>query len=188
MRDSIMNIQPEKYNILLVDDDKIIVDVFKFALGEEGYKVSTALTSAEALQLAQTTKFNFLITDIQLPDQDGLVLSSRIKETHPDIIIILMTGYPGISTAIKGLRENIHDYLIKPFSIEQVLSSIERALSQRIMHESSTENLRRIQTLELENAELHKRLSMIAPEEKSGKEKPRDMTLDHAHRIYQEQQ
>ncbi len=188
MSDSTMNIQPEKYNILLVDDDKAIVDVFKYALGEEGYNVYPALCASEAMQVAETTSINFLITDIQLPDQDGLALSSMIKERYPDIIIILMTGYPGISTAIKGLRENIHDYLIKPFSIEQVISSIERALNNKKLHQSSTENLIKIKMLEQENANLHRKLAILTSEQKSGKEKSRDKTLDHAHKTYQEQQ
>ncbi len=188
MNDSAMNIQPEEFNILLVDDDKIIIDVFKYALGERGYKVYTALTTSEALQVAHSTTIDFLITDIQLPDQDGLALSSMIREKYPDIIIILMTGYPGISTAIKGLRENIHDYLIKPFSIEQVISSIERALNNKNLHKSSTENLIKIRMLEQENANLHKRLAILTSEQKSGDEKSRDKTLDHVHKTYQEQQ
>ncbi len=176
--------------ILLVDDDKTIVEIFNYGLTAEGYEVHTAGSVAEALRVAHTIKVDILLSDIQLPDQDGITLNSLIKENYPDVISILMTGYPGISSAIKGLRQNIHDYLIKPFSVEQVIASIERAIDNNLLKKENQEHLARISELEDENADLRKRLENKTTSEPGEIAIRRNKSVDqaHAHKSYLEQQ
>ncbi len=185
-----MNTEKNPLCILLVDDDKTIVDIFKYGLSGQGYEVHTAYNVADALKVANSIKIDCLLSDIQLPDQDGITLNSMIKEIYPDIISILMTGYPGISSAIKGLRQNIHDYLIKPFSVEQVIASIERAINNDELKKANINHLKRIAELEDEIKELHQRLEegdSGGAGESQGRLKK---TVDHAraHKSYLEQQ
>jgi len=183
----------EKQNplcILLVDDDKTIVDIFKYGLGAQGYEVHTAYSVAEALRVASAIKIDCLLSDIQLPDKDGITLNSMVKEIYPDVISILMTGYPGISSAIKGLRQNIHDYLIKPFSVEQVIASIERAINSNELKKANRGHLEKISLLEKEISELRQRLE---ENDSGGAEEgvgSTNKTVDHAraHKSYLEQQ
>ncbi len=183
---------PKNYplSILLVDDDKTIVEIFKYGLSNHGYEIHTAYSVAEAMKVANTIKIDCLLSDIQLPDKDGITLNGMIKEIYPDVISILMTGYPGISTAVKGLQENIHDYLIKPFSVEQVIASIERALNNNALKKANIHHQETIQRLESEIEELKKRLESKASEKVDDEltriKKPVDHA--HAHKSYLEQQ
>lgn len=184
---------PEKLpmSVLLVDDDKTIVDIFKYGLTEHGYEVHTAYTVDEALRVANAIKIDCLLSDIQLPDSDGIELNARIQDKYPDVISILMTGYPGISSAIKGLRQNIHDYLIKPFSVEQAIASIERALKNDKLLKANYYYIDKIARLELEVEELRQRLAGVEaekPETTGGKLRNKAVDHAHAHKSYLEQQ
>ncbi len=185
-----MTPETQPLSILLVDDDKTIVDIFKYGLGEQGYEVHTAYSVAEALRVANAIKIDCLLSDIQLPDQDGITLNSMIKEIYPDIISILMTGYPGISSAIKGLRQNIHDYLIKPFSVEQVIASIERAINNDQLKRTNRDYLEQIKALKQEILVLQERLEKSGSGDGGEGIPHRSKRIDHAraHKIYLEQQ
>lgn len=187
-----MSGQTKPLTVLLVDDDKTIVDIFKYGLSGQGYEVHTAYSVAEALRVANTLHIDCLLSDIQLPDQDGITLNKLIKEIYPDIISILMTGYPGISSAIQGLRQNIHDYLIKPFSVEQAIASIERALGNAEMERQNQKHLQRISELEAEVEELRAKLDGIPDQEPSSERvmPRRNQSVDQAaaHKLYMEQQ
>lgn len=176
--------------ILLVDDDKTIVDIFKYGLTGQGYEVHTAYTVAEALRLANAIKFDILLSDIQLPDRDGITLNSIIRETYPDVISILMTGYPGISSAVKGLRQNVHDYLIKPFSVEQVIASIERAINNDTLKKINRDQQETITRLEQELSALKERLDELESTDHIDNLGRSNKAVDHAHahKSYLEQQ
>lgn len=176
--------------ILLVDDDRTIVDIFKYGLGQHGFEVHTAHSVKEAVRLAGAIKVDCLLSDIQLPDEDGITLNARIKEMYPDVISILMTGYPGISSAIKGLRQNIHDYLIKPFSVEQVIASIDRAVSNNLIRKENSDHRTKISRLEQEVSELQSRLAELETQltEAGGARMTSKVDHAHAHKTYLEQQ
>ncbi len=185
-----MTLERTPLSILLVDDDKTIVEIFEYGLSEQGYEVHTAYDVAEALRVANAIKIDCLLSDIQLPDRDGITLNSMIREMYPEVISILMTGYPGISSAIKGLRQNIHDYLIKPFSVEQVIASIERALNSNQLKKANHAHLEKISQLEQEVADLRQQLE---DQKKNGPTTgvvtlKKTVTHAHAHKIYLEQQ
>lgn len=185
-----MNQEKNPFCILLVDDDQTIVEIFNYGLTAEGYEVHTANTVAEALRVVHSIKIDCLLSDIQLPDQDGITLNSMVKERYPDIISILMTGYPGISSAIKGLRQNIHDYLIKPFSVEQVIAAIERAINNDKLKKTNQAHLQRIAELEEEIVDLRKQLEGQESSESAETVVRLNKSVDHAHahKSYLEQQ
>ena len=175
--------------ILLVDDDRTIVDIFKYGLSERGYEVHTAYTAADALKIAKTIKIDCLLSDIQLPDQDGIALNTMIRLVYPDVISILMTGYPGISSAIKGLRQNIHDYLIKPFSVEQAIASIERSITNDTLRRTNHDLMEQIAGLRVELKELQKQIEELSTSGAvSATETAKHVDQARAHKIYLEQQ
>jgi len=163
---SVLNEQylPDETTILVVDDEDSICHILKIGLEDKGYNVVTAHNAKMALEIAGTTELHMAIIDIKLPDMNGIELSERISRDNPRIISILMTGFPGIKSVIEALRHNIYDYLIKPFRIDQVVSSIERSRERyRIMAENyySAELIR---NLKRENEELKAELNELMPD------------------------
>ena len=150
----------EPCSILLVDDDPAIIKIFEYGLRDRGYEVHSARNGMETRKLAKTLLFDCLITDINLPDSNGIDLKAELVDLNPKLITILMTGYPGIKTAIKGLREDVQDYLIKPFSVDQVVSSLERARSAQRLRDENAAYQERIESLEAELDEVKQKLAV----------------------------
>ncbi len=133
-------------SILLVDDHPSIQITIGDALREHGYEVTAVGNSAAALAVCRTRHFDLALIDLRMQgSMDGLALLSQLKEQYPHMALIILTGYATLDSAITALRENAHDFLIKPASLDQVISSIERALTR-----SRAENQRKniVQQLE----------------------------------------
>lgn len=125
---------PNERILILDDDDALRLEIGK-ALAELGYVVQTAATAERALALARAQKFDLLLTDIYLPDRNGIQLFSEIREFQPDLAGIAMTGYSSWEISMEALRAGFSGLLIKPFPVEQLITAIVAALEQ--------ENLRR---------------------------------------------
>lgn len=110
--------------ILVVDDEGAIRYSVSKTLQRVGYTVSEAANGEEALEMIQSEPFDVVLTDIKMPGLDGVELLKRIKEAAPDAIVILMTGYASLGTAVEALRLGAHDYLIKPSSSQDIRSSV----------------------------------------------------------------
>jgi len=125
--------------ILVVDDDKHILDAFEQVLIERGYEVSNARHAREALVLLQAEKPNLVIMDIRLPGMSGLEALEKIKEFNVKLPVIIITGHGTIETAVEAMKLGAVDYHLKPFNPEEILQSIEYALeSVRIMNRPVT--------------------------------------------------
>ena len=72
-----------------------------------------------------------MLSDIKMPEMDGLALTEELKRSHPEIPVVLMTGYPSVDTAVTALRHRVVDYVIKPFNINQLYKTIDAALKER---------------------------------------------------------
>ncbi|PJF24489.1 MAG: DNA-binding response regulator, partial [Phototrophicales bacterium] len=107
--------------VLIVDDEAAIRYSVSKTLQRAGYEVHEAESGEHALALLKARPFDVILTDIRMPTGiDGVELVRRIKEIDPDTVIILMTGYPSLSTAVEALRLGAHDYLIKPSSSQDI--------------------------------------------------------------------
>lgn len=122
-------------NILVVDDEGAIRYSISRTLQRVGYQVSQAANGEQALESLQQDSFDVVLADIRMPGLTGTEMLRRIREHASDAIVILMTGYASLETAIEALRLGASDYLIKPCSSEELRSSVargvERAGSQR---------------------------------------------------------
>ncbi|TDD99344.1 sigma-54-dependent transcriptional regulator [Flavobacterium cellulosilyticum] len=107
--------------ILLIEDDVSFCKLLEKFLIKNGYEIATAFSADEARNKIKTTRYDLIITDLRLPDTDGIALMSEIKMQFADIPVILMTGYSEVSTAVKAMKNGAADYLSKPFNPDEVL-------------------------------------------------------------------
>ena len=116
----------------VVDDEGAIRYSVSKTLERVGYKVLTASSGEEALELMEEQEFDVVLTDIRMPGISGVDLLARIKEHAADIVVILMTGYASLGTAVESLRLGAHDYLIKPSSSEDIRESVRRGIERSV--------------------------------------------------------
>ena len=118
-------------NILVIDDDVSFCMLLNTFLTRKGFAVSTAYSIEEAKQLFDQTKFQLILTDVRLPDGDGVEILKYVKEKNPTIQVILMTGYTDIKTAVNAMKLGAFDYVAKPINSDQILDAIQQALSKK---------------------------------------------------------
>lgn len=117
-----MNDQP---SILVVDDELLIRDLLYDFFNNQGWQIAVAENGKKALELLKGQSFDLVLSDIKMPELDGLSLTARLRETHPDLPVILMTGFPSVESAVEALRAKAEDYIIKPFNINQLFKLID---------------------------------------------------------------
>jgi DNA-binding NtrC family response regulator len=119
-----------KARILVVDDERGMCEFLRFLLQEEGYDVDIAHSGTQALEKVQESKFELILADIKMPGLDGLEMLRKLREADEDTVVIVMTGYSSLDSAIKAIKYDASDYLTKPFDDpDAVLAAVERGLS-----------------------------------------------------------
>ena len=117
--------------VLVVDDETPVRSMIAAALEREGYTVELAGGGREALEVLEMNNFNLVLTDIVMQDVNGIALLESIHSLQPNLPVVMVTAVHDISVAIDSMRRGAYDYLLKPFEREQLLSTVERALSHR---------------------------------------------------------
>ncbi len=117
--------------ILVVDDEEIVIRSCTRILASHGYEVDSAAGGREALQKIAESGYDLVILDIMMPKMDGLEVLQRIKEGHPEIDVIMVTGLSQIETAVRAMKLGAFDYLSKPFDPEELQLVVGRALEHR---------------------------------------------------------
>jgi len=126
-----------KGSILIVDDDDSTCRSLTLVLGRKSYDAETVGTGREAMEKAQGRSFNLVLLDIKLPDVEGIELLAPLKEMHPDMGVIMVTGYASLDTAVRALNEGASAYIMKPFNMDVVLASVNKTIEeQRLAMES----------------------------------------------------
>ena len=150
--------EPESAHILVVDDEGAIRYSISKTLQRVGYQVSAAASGEEALEMLEEQNFDVVLTDIRMPGLTGVELLAKIKEKAPDSIVILMTGYASLGTAVESLRLGAHDYLIKPSSSQDIRQSVARGLERahnlqrrRVLLEAIQSNVKELTGGNLDN-------------------------------------
>jgi two-component system, NtrC family, response regulator HydG len=119
--------------ILLIEDDVSFCKMLGNFLVKKSYVVETAFTVDEAKTKVKNQNFDLIITDLRLPDYDGIQLMTEFKSEYPTIPVILMTGYSDVNTAVKAIKNGAADYISKPFNPEEVLLVISKTLQTPIV-------------------------------------------------------
>src|SRR2546428_2084500 len=123
----------EPARILVVDDEAAILRLLKEALTQWGYQVTGATSAAEALQALRGDMFDAVITDIRMPDMNGLELLKEIKRHDESVEVVVMTGYPTIASAVEALKEGAFDYLSKPLLLDELRHLMTRMTERRFL-------------------------------------------------------
>lgn len=116
--------------ILIADDEPDVLELCRYALQLEGYRVQTARDGLEALERARQVQCDLFLTDVKMPHLDGLSAFQRIREFDPAIVGVAMTGYGTMTTAIEALKAGFSDFVIKPFTPKELAGAIARALEK----------------------------------------------------------
>jgi DNA-binding NtrC family response regulator len=124
-------------NILIVDDEANIRSALAKILTKSGHAVKSASSAQEALALMQSNSFDVMLTDLRMPDEDGLELLREIKKRDPSIEVIVMTAYGTIETAVQAMREGAYDYIEKPIDVERLPLLLARAVERRALAEDN---------------------------------------------------
>ena len=106
--------------ILIVDDDKKLLSALKALLNQEGNEVTTCDEGQKAIDLCCSKKFDLIITDLMMPGASGLDVLKKTRIIDPDILVILITGFASLETAVQAIREGAYDYITKPFKLDEI--------------------------------------------------------------------
>jgi two-component system NtrC family sensor kinase len=121
----------EKQSILIVDDDESARRSLGLIFEKMGYETETAGTAKEAIDKARVRFFNTALLDIRLPDMEGIELLAPLKETYPDMVVIMITAYASVETAVRALNEGASAYIIKPLDMDEVLAVVRDVLEKQ---------------------------------------------------------
>lgn len=121
---------PDKAHILVVDDEDALRTVLSSELEGEGYEVETAADGDEAIDIVQKKQFNLVLLDIKMPKVDGFEVLKFIKEKYPHVKVIMLTGFADLKNAIESKKLGAEDFVSKPYDLVDLLTTIERVLSE----------------------------------------------------------
>lgn len=161
-------------SILIIEDDLTFATMLKTWLGKKGYEVETASTNARARKLLTTRDFSLILSDLRLPDQDGIHLLSWLRDLQKATPVIIMTSYAEIQGAVLAMKEGAADYVSKPVQPDELLKKIKEAISQEskvvATPKESKENFATQNFLEGESEaarQLYNYVNLVAPTQMS---------------------
>ncbi|MCX7944083.1 MAG: response regulator [Deltaproteobacteria bacterium] len=125
-----MGITVKKPKILIVDDEPVIRDILTEFLTLEGYEIETAQDGLEAREKILSGKYNVILSDLKMPNLDGMQLLQFINDRRIQVVPIIMTGYGTIETAIDAMKAGAYDYILKPFKMEDIIRVLDRAIER----------------------------------------------------------
>jgi len=118
-------------SILVIDDEAVVCESFTRILSDKGYKVDSKTEPYEGLELALTNKYDLVFLDLKMDKIDGMDLFNDLRKKDPDLPVAIVTGYPSMDTAIESVKLHASDYILKPFTPEEILKSVNRIIPQK---------------------------------------------------------
>jgi DNA-binding NtrC family response regulator len=134
-----------KTRVLAIDDEPAMIEWLKILLEHEGYEVKTAMIGARGEELFKAWKPDLVVTDMLLPDVDGLELLRRFKQTPQDTEVIVVTGHGSVQKAVEATKAGAYDFVEKPIDPEELLSRLQRALELRTLRDENVELKRQLE-------------------------------------------
>ncbi len=141
-----------KIRILIAEDEKNIGDLLLELLEQEGREIVLAQNGLEAIDKLRKEPFDLLITDLMMPEVDGMEVLHEAKKLQPQIMAIIITGYASLETAIQAVKEGAYDYLRKPFRLEELKISVDNACEQIRLQRENERLLEYVKKVKLEGA------------------------------------
>ncbi len=107
-------------DILVVDDELLLRDVLYDYLTRQGFSVFLAASGEKAVELARKQRFHLALVDIKMPGMSGLEVTIELKKLDPRLLIVIMTGYPSLNSAVSAIKSGAAEYIVKPFRLEEL--------------------------------------------------------------------
>ncbi|OGP73687.1 MAG: histidine kinase [Deltaproteobacteria bacterium RBG_16_49_23] len=118
-------------HVLLMEDEMNVAKGLEMVMREEGYEVDMADTGQGALDKFRASEFDLLVADLRLPDMDGMDVVQHVREKRPRTNVVIITGYPSVSSAVQAVRMGVSDYLRKPFTEDEFKTAVKSALKEK---------------------------------------------------------
>ena len=131
--------------ILIIDDDKAIADILKELLADSMRLLDVCYDGLSAIESMQKRIYDLIIVDLIMPGAGGLEILKYAKKTNPDVIVIIMTGYASLETAIMAIKEGAYDYIRKPYKLEEFKIVVENAIDRITLNRENKELLIKLQ-------------------------------------------
>ena len=128
----------KKVNIMVVDDEEIVRDSLTSWLEEDGYHVEAVESGKKALERLSEKDWDLLLVDLKMPGMDGIQLMDEVHKTAPEMLVIIMTAYATVDTAVKAMKKGAYDYFVKPFNPDDISLTIRKIVDH---HKLVQENL-----------------------------------------------
>ena len=122
--------EPSSYRILIVDDEPVIIALLASFLSSQGYLCETATNGRAALEIVSQNHFDVVITDIVMPDMDGITLTQKLSHQFPNLFIMVMTGYYDEKTMENAVAAGAHEFIKKPFSLAEFDMRFQRMIRE----------------------------------------------------------
>jgi putative nucleotidyltransferase with HDIG domain len=152
-------------NILIIDDELVICELLCALFSDQGYLVKYAVSGEEGVKKFKEGGFDVVMTDLKIPDMDGIRVLEEIKKFDLECVVIVMTGYPSFETVQSALRQGAYDYVMKPFTVDEISFVIKRAMAFRELRHINKRLMRQLEEqnekLEEKAKEMTKELSLL---------------------------
>ena len=137
----------ELMRIQIIDDEPVLQDVLATLLRREGFQVLQAGTAAEGLRQAEEAEVDLVLLDLMLPDKPGLEVLKEFKARDPEVVVVVITAYSSVETAIAAMREGAFHYIAKPFKNQEVVLTVRKGLEQRRLRTENRDLRQRLEGL-----------------------------------------
>jgi DNA-binding NtrC family response regulator len=124
-------VMEDKMNIMVVDDERIVRESFAQWFRKSGHRAEAAASGSEAIEQLAKTPFDLLFVDIKMPGMNGIELLGKVKQEYPDTMVVIITAYGSIETAVQAMKAGAVDYLLKPFKPDQLSLVLEKVTQQK---------------------------------------------------------
>ncbi|MFQ5607154.1 MAG: response regulator [Candidatus Zixiibacteriota bacterium] len=127
-----------KNSVLVVDDELLIRDLLYDFFQERSWEVTVTESAEKALRHLEARSFDILLTDLRMPEMDGSALIDKARAHHPEMPVIVITGYPSVESAVRSLRQKVDDYLTKPFNVSKLFKAVEETVGRSTLSQEGT--------------------------------------------------
>jgi len=162
----------EQPKVLVVDDEESVVVTIKAILQLDGYDVATTTSGAKARAMVREVEYDLVLTDLRLEDGDGLDVLKAVRESYPETVTIMLTGYASLESAIQALRAGAYDYLVKPSEVEELRATVARGLERRRLGQELRDRVAELADL---NSSLQRRIDEATAELKERYEQLKEL-------------
>jgi len=156
----------ERYTVLVVDDEEVLLQGCSRVLKSEGFLVLTAVNGQEALELLDTEPVNVVLCDLKMPVMGALEVLEEAGVRYPDIPVVIMTGLGTVADAVECMKKGAYDFITKPFSIDHLALVVRRALEKQRLQEQTRRleeaQARNLYNLALEQSRMHTLVNCMA--------------------------